>query len=38
MAGWSFTIVRQKPEDHTRHLDRAAVLVSWTVGAMGVGL
>ena len=37
MAGWSFTVVRQTPEDYARHFDRDAVLASWTVGAKGVG-
>ena len=36
MAGWSFTITRQPPEDYPRRLDRDAVLASWTVGASGI--
>lgn len=36
MAGWSFTITRQTPEDYRRRPDREAVVARWTVGAMGI--
>ena len=36
MAGWSFTIVPQPPEDYFRLLHHETVLASWTVGASGI--
>ena len=36
MAGWSFTIIRQPPEDYPRYFDRDTVLASWLVGSGGI--